>query len=54
MSATGLLLFLIGAWIIINSPNLVGVIKGELDLGVTKPVAKTGTPSPVLPPGHTA
>lgn len=41
MSATGLLLFLIGIWIIINTPNLVGLAQGKLTLGVTKPATTT-------------
>jgi hypothetical protein len=39
MSATGLLLFLIGVWIIINAGKLVEVVRptGKLSIGLVKP-----------------
>lgn len=37
MSATGFLLFIIGIWVIFNANKLVGIINGDIALGLTKP-----------------
>lgn len=42
MSATGFLLFLIGIWIILNANKLVGIITGDITLGLTKPTSTGG------------
>lgn len=41
MTATGILLILIGLFVIINSTNFVGVINGDKVIGQT-PTPKTG------------
>ena len=50
MTGTGLLLILIGFFVIINAPNFVGVIEGHITLGQTKTSA---APVPASPSGPT-
>lgn len=37
MSATGLLLLIIGIWILLNITNLAHVVQGDLHIGLVKP-----------------
>ena len=51
MTGTGMLLILIGFFIIINAPNFVGVIEGHITLGQTK--TTSAAPVPASPNGPT-
>lgn len=41
MSSTSILLFIVGIWIILNAPTLVGVLQGNQKISLQKPVAQT-------------